>query len=285
MKLLCCFSSPELTEPLPAVARPDEHRSQAQTTSSTYIVPENVKGTSDLLHQQDSELTNDQSATEIAAPERSRHKSTMSSPQEVYDNSDEELRTTGKSTAQWKDEEKEKDKEKNASQSGPPGEEWRRWKDNPANKDYIILNTLGRGAFADVRPPLATPALLRCSCTGGLAPAVPLPDRARASTCAVSSRASLRRCAVALLAGIGLLPVHTTVSLATRSCCELAAAQRRYEPERGARVVRKSTLASLLVHTQGCSVLHAHADRPAATLLQLVHQQLPPPALMPPSPL
>lgn len=30
------------------------------------------------------------------------------------------------------------------------GEEWRRWKDNPACEDYVILNTLGRGAFADV---------------------------------------------------------------------------------------------------------------------------------------
>ena len=150
MRLLCCFSSPELTEPLPAVAsRPDDARShQAQTTtSSTYIVPENVKGASELLQQQDSELSNDQSANEIAAPERSRHKSTMSSPQDVY--SDEELRTTGKSTAQWKDEEKEK--EKSSTHAGPPGEEWRRWKDNPANKDYVVLNTLGRGAFADVR--------------------------------------------------------------------------------------------------------------------------------------
>jgi hypothetical protein len=110
-----------------------------------------------MLNHPDSDQSNDQSHNEIAAPERSRQKSAMSSPQELQDNSDGELRTTGKSTAQWKDEEREKekekqkDKEKSERHSGPPGEEWRRWKDNPANKDYIVLNTLGRGAFADVR--------------------------------------------------------------------------------------------------------------------------------------
>jgi hypothetical protein len=109
-----------------------------------------------MLNQPSSASTNDQSHTEIPAPERTRPKSTMSSPPELQDNSDGELRTTGKSTAQWKDEEREKEKgkerekERSERHSGAPGDEWRRWKDNPAKKDYVILNTLGRGAFADV---------------------------------------------------------------------------------------------------------------------------------------
>eukprot|EP00892_Ulva_mutabilis_P011554 jgi/Ulvmu1/8771/UM048_0026.1 len=60
-----------------------------------------------------------------------------------------------------KDKEREKDKEKDrdredrkgsgATLSLPvAGEEWRRWKDNAACQDYVILHTLGRGAFADV---------------------------------------------------------------------------------------------------------------------------------------
>jgi hypothetical protein len=150
MKFWCCFSSPDLTEPLPMSREGIQPRPQPQPTSSTYIVPDNMKCNSELLHHQDSELTQDQSHGEIPAPERSRHKSSMSSPQQdAHDNSDEELRTTGKSTAQWKDEEKTKGSAH--SQAVIAGEEWRRWKDNPACKDYTILNTLGRGAFADVR--------------------------------------------------------------------------------------------------------------------------------------
>jgi hypothetical protein len=162
MRLLCCFSSPDLTEPLP-VARHEQPRPQP-TTSSTYIVPENVKNASPL-HDESASI-NDHSNVEIAATERhvSRHKSSMSSH---VQESDDELRITGKSTAQWKDEEKEqreRDRERDRESSSrkqassttaisSTGEDWRRWKDNPANKDYVILNTLGRGAFADVRPP------------------------------------------------------------------------------------------------------------------------------------
>ena len=158
MRFLCCFSSPDLTEPLP-VARHDRephrpHHTANGTTSSTYIVPENVKNASSPLDHHDSPLSNDPSHSEIPAPDRSRHKSSMSSPPDPHE-SDEELRTTGKSAAQWKDEEKAT-KHASSSQpvgtsSGGNGEDWRRWKDNPANKDYVVLNTLGRGAFADVR--------------------------------------------------------------------------------------------------------------------------------------
>lgn len=153
MKFLCCFSSPDLTEPLPIAGEEVPSRYQGRgATSSTYIVPDNMKGNSELLHHQDSELTQDQSAGEIPAPERSRQKSSMSSPApDVQDNSDEELRTTGKSTAQWKDEEAKS--KQVTTQATSSGEEWRRWKDNPAGKDYAILNTLGRGAFADVCSP------------------------------------------------------------------------------------------------------------------------------------
>lgn len=52
-----------------------------------------------------------------------------------------------------KDRDKEDRKGSGATISLPvAGEEWRRWKDNIACSDYAILNTLGRGAFADVRP-------------------------------------------------------------------------------------------------------------------------------------
>lgn len=58
-----------------------------------------------------------------------------------------------------RDRDKEKDKDRDredrkgsgATISLPvAGEEWRRWKDNVACQDYVILHTLGRGAFADV---------------------------------------------------------------------------------------------------------------------------------------
>jgi hypothetical protein len=49
-------------------------------------------------------------------------------------------------------EKEDRRRESSASNANIPasGEEWRRWKDNPACEDYVILNTLGRGAFADV---------------------------------------------------------------------------------------------------------------------------------------
>lgn len=47
---------------------------------------------------------------------------------------------------------RERDERKSsASLSVSGGDEWRKWKDNPATDDYVVLNTLGRGAFADVR--------------------------------------------------------------------------------------------------------------------------------------
>lgn len=52
-----------------------------------------------------------------------------------------------------KDRDKEERKGSGATISLPvTGEEWRQWKNNIACSDYAILNTLGRGAFADVRP-------------------------------------------------------------------------------------------------------------------------------------
>lgn len=59
---------------------------------------------------------------------------------------------------------REKDERKSsASLSVSGGDEWRKWKDNPATDDYVIMSTLGRGAFADVRsltlrPPVCTVA-------------------------------------------------------------------------------------------------------------------------------
>lgn len=48
---------------------------------------------------------------------------------------------------------RERDERKSsASLSVSGGDEWRKWKDNPATDDYVVLSTLGRGAFADVRP-------------------------------------------------------------------------------------------------------------------------------------
>lgn len=49
---------------------------------------------------------------------------------------------------------RERDERKSsASLSVSGGDEWRKWKDNPATDDYVVMSTLGRGAFADVRPP------------------------------------------------------------------------------------------------------------------------------------
>lgn len=57
-----------------------------------------------------------------------------------------------------KDRDKEERKGSGAAISLPvAGEEWRRWKDNIACSDYAILNTLGRGAFADVCSPHPSP--------------------------------------------------------------------------------------------------------------------------------
>ena len=49
---------------------------------------------------------------------------------------------------------RERDERKSsASLSVSGGDEWRKWKDNPATDDYVVMSTLGRGAFADVRSP------------------------------------------------------------------------------------------------------------------------------------
>lgn len=45
------------------------------------------------------------------------------------------------------------ERKSSASLSVSGGDEWRKWKDNPATDDYVVMSTLGRGAFADVRPP------------------------------------------------------------------------------------------------------------------------------------
>lgn len=208
MRLLCCFTTPDLTEPLPVA--PQQARPQ-QATSSTYVVPDNVNTTSALLQDQESPYGADESHEPSPAPERSMRKSAMSSPDAAP--SEDELRTTGKSNGQWKDEEKVKQQHSAHSHSVVNGEDWRKWKDNPASKDYTILNTLGRGAFADVR---SKPAALwqhsrgpgagsascahapgknrylhRCACsTGASRGAASLPalqcSRARASPCAAA---------------------------------------------------------------------------------------------------
>ena len=105
--------------------------------------------------------------------------------------SDDELRVTGKSGAQWKDEEKPaKAESRSQAVTSSTGDDWRRWKDNPANKDYIILNTLGRGAFADVR------------CNAGSSEAAPMSRYCAASAAVRMLSFSVQRRVIQLLARI-----------------------------------------------------------------------------------
>jgi hypothetical protein len=198
MKLFCCMSKTDLTEPLPPPAEPIRKKPDP---SFQYNVPEDVKFVEPPYHK-----TNNDSATKpqsdlLAAPgpERSRDRTQMSSP--VENQSDDDLRVSGKALSynrasagagggvsqnqtqthssveeshrESRTERAERSEREESTQSARPrervekeerrressstanitsnsGEEWRRWKDNPACEDYVVLNTLGRGAFADV---------------------------------------------------------------------------------------------------------------------------------------
>lgn len=85
-------------------------------------------------------------------PEKEKEKEKESVKERERDRSEKEKdREKDKEKERDKDRDKDDRKGSGATISLPvAGEEWRRWKDNIACQDYAILNTLGRGAFADV---------------------------------------------------------------------------------------------------------------------------------------